>query len=292
MSNFENNSGWDKIQDTYLKGDRYLMADRPDAKGKCKDGYSIPITAQVFPTGTTENELNYWLGKYKNLRTRCLPDPGTKDLNAEWFAREDKRDLDFKLLAGEGDLDITKEYWAPQHCLGGWCPGDFLPNERAIGTGHMEGYLESYGDCTHQGGKWIDNKANNAHWKDGGVCIFMKGHVPKYVQAANYHTESTCTSAGFSWDNNWLNRISNWSTPCSYIPSASDDTTYNGDQSTRNTEELFDKMAGGINNIPDILGFWERVLKWLVEHPSLSVAIVVMLLLGPYIAPIIGLLTR
>jgi hypothetical protein len=286
------NNTWDEIQDAYSIGDRYLLGKKPDKDGKCQPGYKRPSTVRIIDDTVTAETAKYWDQKDAKLRSVCIPDSSTADPNLDWFKREDKRDLDFKLYLGEVDksLQITGEYYAPQNCKGGWCPADFLPNERAIGTGHMEGYLESSGDCTHQGGLWIDNKANNAHFKAGGVCIFRKGRVPKYVEAANYHTESTCTSAGFSWDDKWLNGISSWSTPCSYKPSAADDATYNGDQSTRNWEGFADKTAGAVNNIPKVLGFWEQIMEWIIDHPYISLTLFIMFIMGPYIAPILSAL--
>lgn len=288
------NNTWNEIQDAYSIGDRYLLGKKPDKDGKCQPGYKRPSTVRIINDTVVAETVKYWDQKDTKLRSMCIPDAGTPDPNLDWFKREDKRALDFKLFNGEqskGALDLTGEYWTPQHCSGGWCPADFLPNERAIGTGHMEGYLESSGDCEHQGGQWVDNNVNNAHWKAGGVCIFRKGRVPKYVEAANYHTESTCTSAGFSWDDKWLNGISNWSTPCSYKPSAADDVTYDGDQSMRNWEGVVDHTAGIVNDIPKVLGFWEKIMEWIMAHPFITLTLVVMVIIGPYVAPLLNLLS-
>lgn len=290
------NHSWEVIENNYLKGDRYLKAEKADSKGRCSEmGTAVPIIEQSYPANSTPEEYKYWSEKYTKLKDRCLPMPGNKTFNDDWMVREDKRQFDGSRLIGATELQKTEAYedwYTPKYCAGSSCPFDMLPNEAQIGTGHWTGYLESPGDCKSQGGKWLGNDLlKDGNYNQGGACIFRKGHVPKFVEAAKWGGDKKrCESEGFTWDDKWLNGISSWSTPCYYQPTAEDDATYIGTGLGRGLEALFDDAAVGINNIPEVLGFWARVFKWLAEHPLTTIAIVITLFFGPELLSIFEVL--
>lgn len=256
-------SAWDEIVDIYTKGNRYKLARDPNKDGSCPKGYRRGITGRVFD-GTESPELqNYWWKKNTNLASKCLPDVGTADEGLEWFKREETRNLEFTSAYddknGKTILYDTDDWYAPSHCKGGFCPFDFLPNERQVNQEFAETYLETPLDCKHQGGRWVKNR-DSLQYTVGGVCIFKKGEKPKFVDAARYENKNMCKAAGYNWDEKWLNNMSKWSSPCYYLPSKEDYDSYVGDLDYWRKAGIAAGLEHGINEAPTAA---ESLLEWL-----------------------------
>ncbi len=254
---------WNKIEDAYFIGDRYLLADKPDKNGACKKGYRRPVLAKVFSPSTTPAEMTDWQTHSALVSSVCLPEPGTEDPNMDWFEREEKRNLEFKSAHDDKNGNFIRydenEWYTPDRCKGGWCPMDFLPNARQVNQVYAESYLETPLDCKHQGGRWVTNH-DGLSYKVGGICLFKKGVKPKFVQAAAYENKPACIAAGFKWDEKWLNNFSKWSSPCYYLPSKEDYDSYIGDLDYWRKAGLAGSLTKGLNEAPTAA---ESLLEWL-----------------------------
>ena len=61
------NHSWEVIENNYLKGDRYLKAEKADSKGRCSEmGTAVPIIEQSYPANSTPEEYKYWSEKLQD----------------------------------------------------------------------------------------------------------------------------------------------------------------------------------------------------------------------------------